>query len=461
MTSTSHKITPYELRATLALASIISLRMLGLFMILPVFAIYAENLVGITSTLVGMAIGIYGLTQGLLQIPFGMLSDRFGRKRIITLGLILFALGSVVAALSTSIMGIIIGRALQGGGAIASATLALTADLTREEHRVKAMAVMGMSIGISFILAMVIGPILNQWIGVPGIFWLTAVFALIAIAILHLIVPQPVKTSFHRDTEPVPAQFKRVLRDPQLLRLYVGIFLLHWLMTSLFIELPIALKAQLAPALHWKVYLPVLLISIVAMIPFVILAEKYRQVKAVFIGAVGLLGLSQGGFIYSHQSLLGIALMLAVFFTAFNLLESILPSLVSRLSPADSRGTAMGIHSSFQFLGAFLGGVGGGWLHHHYTMETVFAFSAGLAGIWFILVATMQKPRHLVSYLLPVGPQNHEQALHLSQKLMQIPGVAEAIVIVEDEIAYLKVDRQQIDQAVLDNLAEEFKPTAV
>jgi MFS family permease len=427
--------------------------MLGLFMILPVFALYAERLEGVTTTLVGVAIGIYGLTQGVLQIPFGMLSDHFGRKRIITIGLLLFAVGSVIAALSTSILGVIIGRALQGGGAIASASLALTADLTREEHRVKAMAIIGMSIGMSFMLAMVLGPIFNHWIGVPGIFWLTAVFAIVAIAILHLIVPQPIKSSFHRDTEPVPAQFKRVLKNTQLLRLYAGVFLLHWLMTSLFIELPIALRMQLDVSLHWQVYLPVLLIAVVVMIPFIIIAEKYRHLKLVFVGAVGLLSLSQMGFIYLHQGLFGIAFMLAAFFSAFNLLESLLPSLVSRISPAESKGTAMGIYSSSQFFGAFLGGMCGGWLHHHYSMEVVFAFSAGLAVVWFFLAVTMQKPCYLTNYMLNVGPLNPTQANELSQQLLQMPGVAEAVVVIEDEIAYLKIDRRQVDQTALEKFS--------
>lgn len=446
-------MTRKEWQATVALASIIALRMLGLFMILPVFAIYAEQLTGVTTTLVGIAIGIYGLTQGILQIPFGLLSDRFGRKRIITIGLVLFTIGSIIAALSTSIIGVIIGRALQGGGAIASASLALVADLTRETHRVKAMATVGMTIGLSFMIAMGMGPILNHWIGVPGIFWLTASLSIIAIAILHLIVPQPVKCCFHRDTEPVPAQFRRVLTDKQLLRLYIGIFLLHWLMTALFIELPIVLKAQLAVSAHWQIYLPVLLASIVIMTPFIIVAEKYRHLKWVFIGAIGLLSLSQVGFIYLHHSLFGIALMLTAFFSAFNLLESLLPSLVSRIAPAESKGTAMGIYSSAQFFGIFLGGVCGGWLHHHYKMEIVLAVSAGLALIWLLLAITMQKTRHLTYHLLNVGELDQKQANHLTQQLLQIPGVAEAVIIVEDKVAYLKIDRRQVDQTKLDEFS--------
>ena len=275
-----------ELRAIQALAAIMWLRMLGLFMILPVFALYAEQLENVTPLLIGIAIGIYGLTQALLQIPLGMLSDRWGRKPVITLGLCIFAMGSLVAAASNSIVLIIIGRALQGCGAIAAAVLAFAADLTREEHRTKAMAVMGVSIGMAFVVALGLGPVLHYWIGVPGIFALTAVLAGIAIVILYFALPNTTKCRFHRDAEPVPKQFKRVLHNGQLLRLNAGVFILHCLLTVLFIELPLVLKDVLTVEYHWTLYLPVLAISVALMVPFIIIAEKYRHIKSVFIGAV-------------------------------------------------------------------------------------------------------------------------------------------------------------------------------
>jgi len=447
------QMTSIELRATIALASIVSLRILGLFMILPVFAIYAERLPQVTPTLIGMAIGIYGLTQAILQIPFGMLSDRFGRKPIITLGLLLFAVGSVVAALSTTIFGIIIGRALQGGGAIASAVLALTADLTREEHRTKAMALLGMSIGMSFTLALILGPVLNKWIGVSGIFWLTALLALGAIGVLHFVVPKPLTSHLHRDAEPVPAQFKRVLTDTQLLRLDIGVFLLHWLMTSLFIELPLVLKDRLATEHHWQVYLPILIGSIMVAIPFIIIAEKYRVLKRVFSGAIVVLALSQIGFAFFHDTWFGIISMLFLFFVAFNLLEASLPSLISKAAPIDSKGTAMGIYSSCQFFGVFVGGAAGGWLHQHYQMSTVFLFYTGLAILWFILAATMRNPSHLSSYLLKIAPVNEQQAYQLTQQLNQITGVTEVIIILEEEVAYLRVDRKKLDITALEKFS--------
>jgi len=383
-------MTPTNKSATVALASIMSMRMLGLFMIFPVFALYAQDLPGATPLLIGLAIGIYGLTQAILQIPFGMLSDRFGRKPIIYIGLFIFALGSIMAAMSTSMTGIILGRALQGCGAIASTVLALTADLSPEEHRTKAMAILGMSIGASFILALIAGPLLYRWIDVPGIFWLTAVFALAGIIILHFKVPQQ-PLNYKSQREPVP--FKSVLQDTQLLRLNIGILVLHLLLTSLFVVLPIALvNTQLDAAHHWQVYVSVLIASIIAMVPFIIIAEKYRRFKIVFVGAIVLLGLSELGLSFLADSFIGIVIMLFFFFTAVNFLESSLPSLISKIAPTKNRGAAMGVYSSSQFFGAFLGGLLGGWLHQHYSIGAVFAFCGTLTLLWFILAVTMQSP---------------------------------------------------------------------
>lgn len=447
----TNKITPYERKATVALASIMFMRMLGLFMILPVFALYAHELPDANPTLIGLAIGIYGLTQAIFQIPFGLLSDRLGRKPVITLGLLIFAVGSMIAAFSTSIFNIIIGRALQGMGAIASAVLALTADLTREEHRMKAMAIIGITIGLAFILAFVLGPLLNRIIGVPGIFFLASGLALVAIVVLYLIVPQPHSCRFHRETEPVPAQFKRVLTNTQLLRLDIGILLLHFSLTSVFVVLPIVLKAQIAPVHHWQIYLPVLLAAIITLVPLIIYAEKYHHLKLVFTSAIGLLGLSLVGLGYWHHNLTGIVIMLFLFFTAFNLLEASLPSLISKIAPVESKGTAMGVYSSAQFLGAFFGGISGGWLHHHYSISIVFIFAAFLIGLWFILAATMQNPPYLSSHLLNLGSINQQQARQLTQRLTQVPGIAEVVIIVEEGVAYLKIDRQLLDVATLDN----------
>lgn len=450
-TNTLAKMTPGEKRAAISLAGIFSLRMLGLFMILPVFSLYAQHLEGVTPTRVGLAIGAYGLTQAIFQIPFGMLSDRFGRKIMIAIGLLIFALGSAVAAMSTSIDGVIVGRALQGAGAIAAVVMALAADLSREEHRTKIMAVLGISIGVSFAVALVMGPILDGWIGVPGIFWLTAALALGGIVIVYGVVPRPVSSYPHRDAEPVPALFKRVLADSQLLRLNFGIMALHMMLTASFVALPLALRdeAGLPSPQHWYVYLPVLVLSVAAMVPFIIIAERQRRMKQVFLGAIVALGLSEFGLAWFHGELIGIVLMLFVFYTAFNLLEANLPSLISKMAPPESKGTAMGVYSSSQFLGAFLGGISGGWLYGAYGFRGVFLFCAIVAAVWFLVAMSMKSPRYLSSYLLKVGRVNEEEARELSARLTLVRGVAEAMVVAEEGVAYLKVDQKALDEQAL------------
>ncbi|MBD3671757.1 MAG: MFS transporter [Gammaproteobacteria bacterium] len=443
-------MTPSERRTALSLAGIYSFRMLGLFMILPVFAIYAEGLAGATPTLIGLAIGIYGLTQGLLQIPFGTVSDRIGRKPVIITGLILFALGSVVAAVSDNIYGVIAGRALQGAGAIAAAIMALAADLTREEHRIKVNAIIGMSIGASFSAAMVLGPLLDKWVGVSGIFWLTSVLAIGGIAILMFRVPTPVESRRHRDAETVPEQLKEVVRNRQLLRLDFGIFTLHMVLTSVFVVVPLMLRDEgLASDHHWQVYLPVMLLSIAAMVPFIILAEKKRRIKEVFVGAIVVLLLAILGLMNSVGSLAATVVALWLYFAAFNLLEASLPSLIAKTAPPQSKGTAMGVYSSAQFIGVFIGGVVGGSLYGQFGVEGVFLFDTVLILMWLVLAASMQKPQFLSSYILNVGSIDASRARDLSEALREVRGVAEAVVLQEDGLAYLKVDNKALDKAAL------------
>ncbi len=447
----SDGMTPTERKAAVALASLYALRMLGMFLILPVFALYAQHLDGATPFLAGLAIGIYGLVQACLQIPFGMLSDRIGRKRVIIAGLVIFAVGSVVAALADSILWVIIGRAIQGAGAIPAAVMALAADLSREEHRTKVMAVIGVSIGITFALAMVLGPILNAWVGVTGIFWITAGLAIGGILITRFVIPQPVHSRLHRDAEPVPVLFKRVLSDPQLLRLNFGILMLHVLLTATFLAVPLALKddAGFPVALHWELYLPALVLSMVAVIPFIILAEKYRRMKPVFLGAILALCLTELGLLDIHDSALGIGILLFAFFTSFNLLEATLPSLIAKMAPPDAKGTAMGVYSSTQFLGAFIGGALGGWLHGVFGLDGIFAGAALAALLWFLVAYTMKNPRYLSSYLLNVGSVSEAEAQHIAIGLTRVRGVAEAVVIAADGVAYLKVDQHALDEAAL------------
>lgn len=382
---------PLERRSAFGLAGIYGFRMLGLFLILPVFALYAEDLDYATPVLVGLAIGIYGLTQAVLQIPFGLLSDRIGRKPVIVAGLLLFALGSVIAATADDIWLIIVGRAIQGSGAIAAAIMALLADLTRESQRTKAMAMVGITIGMSFSVALILGPLLHHWVGMSGIFWLTAGLAVLGILILLLLVPTPAHSSVHGDAEPVPGMFRRVLVNRDLLRLDLGIFTLHLVLTSLFLSIPLALRDVGLPVQqHTYLYLPVMLISMIIMVPFIIMAEKRGRMKAVFMGGIGLLLLAQLGFYFTLHSFWGLAIFLSLFFVAFNVLEATLPSLVSKTSPAAAKGTAMGVYTTSQFAGAFCGGLLGGWIHTGFGLSAVYLMGALACLIWLLVAAGMQ-----------------------------------------------------------------------
>ena len=444
-------MTAAERRTTLGLAGVYGFRMLGLFLILPVFALFAEDLPGSTPFLTGLAIGIYGLTQALLQIPFGMLSDRIGRKPVILGGLVLFAAGSAVAASASDIHWIIIGRAMQGSGAVAAAIMALAADLTREEQRTKIMATIGMTIGASFMLAMIIGPTLDAWVGVPGIFWTTAGLAVIGMALIAWVVPTPRRSTVHRDAEPVPALFGKVLRNPDLLRLDWGIFTLHFILTSLFLAVPLELKTVgVAPADHALVYLPVMILAIVGMVPFVIMAEKGGKMKPVFLGTIGTLAVAQLLLWRFGNQFWPLVAGVAIFFVAFNLLEATLPSLVSKTAPADAKGTAMGVYSTSQFAGAFVGGALGGWTHQHQGVMAVFLLGAGVALLWLLIAAGMRRPGRYSSELVHLAELDEQAAQALSGRLQALPGVVEVVLVVEEGVAYLKVDRSCFDRAEVD-----------
>lgn len=448
-----------ERRAAVSLASIYALRMLGLFLILPVLSLYSRELQDATPTLVGLAIGMYGLTQALFQIPFGIISDRWGRKPVIIMGLIIFAIGSAVAAMSETIWGVLLGRALQGSGAIAAVVMALAADLTREEQRVKAMAMIGTTIGLSFSVSLIAGPLLTGWIGVSGIFWLTAVLGLLGIVVIQYFVPQPEITRVRPDAEAVPSQFSTILSDRELLRLNIGIFVLHLILTATFVVVPIALRdyAGLPVAEHWWIYLGVMVISMGLMVPFVIRAEKHRRMKQVFVGAIVGIVAAQVLFMTEHSSLIGLGIALLVFFTAFNVLEATLPSLVSKTAPADKRGTAMGIYSTSQFLGAFCGGAAGGWLYGQFGITAVFILSGTAALIWMLVALTMRPPQYVVRYLLNVGIMSAAQAQLITDRLYEVRGVKEVTVNHEDGVAYLKVDNIEVDREALQRFSKDHE----
>lgn len=439
-----------ERRAGISLALIYAFRMLGLFMIMPVFALYTEQMPEATPFLMGLALGIYGLTQALLQIPFGMLSDRIGRKPVIFAGLIIFALGSLVAAHADSIYGIIIGRAIQGSGAIAAALMALAADLSREEHRTKMMALIGASIGVAFAVAMVLGPLINEWIGISGIFAGTAVLALIGIAILYLIVPDPLHTHFHSDAEVQSGALVDVLKDGQLRRLDAGIFILHFALMCVFLVMPLELRdtANLDAADHWKLYLPVFALSLVIMLPFVIIAERNRRMKQVFIGAIATLSIAVAGFVYSSD-LTTLTVSLVLFFAGFNLLEASLPSLISKTARATLKGTAMGVYSSSQFMGTFAGGLVGGAVHGHWGIDGLYIMVLVVLLLWLLLASSMRQPRYLSTYLLNVGVRNESEISGLTRDLAAVAGVVEASVIAGEGVAYLKVEKHVLDDKKL------------
>ncbi|CAL96002.1 MFS transporter [Azoarcus olearius] len=382
-------MTPAERRAGVSLAAIFALRMLGLFLILPVFAVHAHELRGGDNlTLVGLAIGAYGFTQACLQIAYGAASDRFGRKPVIVFGLLLFVFGSVVAALADDIFGVIAGRVLQGSGAISAAVTALAADLTRDQHRTKVMAMIGSSIGLVFAGSMVAAPLLYARIGLDGLFWLTALLAAAAIGVLLWIVPA---------APPVPrgsrGSLGEVLRNGQLMRLNFGVFVLHLIQTMMWVVVPSGLVAGgLAVEAHWKIYLPAVLLSFCAMVPAVIVAERRNLVKRVFGAAVLLLLLVQVGLYLSVGSVIALATVLTLFFVAFNVLEATQPSWISRVAPPHAKGMALGVYNTLQSIGLFLGGVLGGWLAQHFGTAGVSLCAAALALAWLLVAATMTPP---------------------------------------------------------------------
>ena len=371
--------------------------MLGLFLILPVFAVHAMHLKGGDNhTLVGIALGAYGLTQGVLQIPYGMASDRHGRKRIIILGLVLFALGSFIAAIGDDIYVIIAGRAMQGAGAISAPVMAFLSDLTREQHRTKAMALVGSSIGLMFALSLVGSPLLYRYIGMGGIFVLTGVLALIAIWVVVSVVPEEALVEIEAEEHVEAARLGTVLRNLDLLRLNFGIFSLHVVQMAIFVVVPLALVAGgLAVEQHWKVYLPVVLASFVLMVPPIFYAEKKDNIKPVFLASIALMALVQLGFVFALHNFTALVILLLGFFVAFNVLEASLPSLVSRTAPGRAKGTALGVYNTTQSLGLFVGGAAGGWLMQHHGQVPVFGFGVALIVLWGISAAGMRVPRRV------------------------------------------------------------------
>jgi len=390
--SVSLSMTPVERRASVSLAGIFALRMLGLFLVLPVFALEARKYPGGDDPiLLGLAMGIYGLTQGLLQLPFGMASDRFGRKRVIVLGLVIFALGSFWAAAATDLSGLLVGRSLQGAGAVSAAVTALLADLTRDEVRTKAMALVGGSIGLMFALSLVVSPLLTAWIGLAGLFWLTGVLALMGVAVVIWGAPAAPAPELGQGR----GRLRDVLAHADLMRLNVGVFVLHAVQLAMWVAVPALLvQAGLSTAQHWQVYLPAVLVSFL-FLGVVFAMERRGHLKKVFLVSIGLIVLVQAGLLLQSMgttSLVALASLLLVFFCGFNALEATQPSLASRIAPRAMRGTAMGVYNTLQSLGFFVGGLMGGWLVKSWGSPALFLCCGVAMMAWLLVAWPMQTP---------------------------------------------------------------------
>ena len=445
-----NKMNSTERKAALTLSSVFALRMLGLFMLLPVFSIVGQTLKGYTPALIGLAIGAYGLTQAVFQIPFGWLSDRFGRKPIILFGLVLFMLGSLLAAASDHIYGVIAGRLLQGCGAIASAIMALAADLSRDEQRTKIMASIGMSIGAAFALAMVLGPSLTAWVGLNGLFLVIATLAVVAMFVIYFLTPDPECQFAQRDAIASKGQFGKILKDSQLMRLNFSIFTLHFLLTSFFVAFPnrlLGLDIKLAD--HSWIYLVTMLAAVALMLPMIIFAEKKRQHARVMLVGVILIAIVQFNFGMFQFPLILVLVAMVVYFTGFNLMEALLPSMISRIAPLSGKGTALGVYSTSQFLGAFLGGPIAGLTIQYYGMNGVYLVGGFMALLWAVILLGLNNPPKLTAYTLTMPDVDEDTFPSLVDEIKAIQGVSEAIALPEAGAIYLKVDKEHLDEKKL------------
>ena len=375
------------------IASIFCLRMLGLFMIMPVFSLYTHQLLHATPTLIGLAVGIYGLSQAVLQLPLGMLSDRFGRKPILLAGLGVFVIGSFIAGFATSIYGVILGRFLQGAGAIGSTLIAVVADTTSESDRTKAMALIGISIGLSFSIAIFMGPVLAHLFNVRGIFLLTAGLGLLGMLVVTLGIP-----ATNNDSTENKALLGDVLRDWQLIRLDIGIFIQHAILTASFVIIPVLLhNLQIPQQQQWHFYLPVLLSGLLLSMPMVMLGEKLKLTQTFYLVAIAAIALAQLGLAILPVTQTGLLLLLSLFFIGFNFLEACLPSMISKAAPEYAKGTAMGVYSFAQFFGLFCGGSIGGYLFGHQQLKSVFFLGFLAAFAWLLISIPLTSPLKLVT----------------------------------------------------------------
>lgn len=446
---------PHEWRASTTLSGVYALRMLGMFLVLPVLALYAATLPGASDNkaLVGMAMGIYGLTQAVFQLPLGMASDKFGRKKVIYWGLIVFAAGSFLAAAADSLPMLVAGRALQGAGAVSAAVTALLADLTRNEVRTRAMSMIGLSIGLTFSASLVVAPIVADWIGVPGLFILTGVLTVISIGVVAWMTPNPEDSKLHEDTQAQPGRLGEVLKNPQLLGLDFGIFALHAAQMALFTTLPFAMEQLgLLKSQHWKVYLPSTIIGLILMVPLIIVGETRNRLKQVFIFGIACIAVAQIALMFGLNSIWLITAFMVVYFIGFNVLEASLPSMVSKIAPSDLKGTAMGVYNTMQSVGLFTGGAVGGMLFQHYSFGGVFAFCSGLMLLWLLLALLAPAPKPVKNMAYPVGSAWQQRTEQLRQILSEQEGVESIAFSQDKQTIYIKALQKGFDQAAAEKI---------
>ena len=432
-----------EKRAILGVGGIFALRMIGLFMIVPVFSVYGSNYTHATPFLIGLAVGIYGLGQAIFQIPMSLAADKFPRKPIIFLGLVLFAIGGMIAANATDIYEVIIGRALAGSGAVSAVLMALLADVTREEMRTKAMATMGLTIATSIMLAFAFGPLLVGSLGISGLFWLTSGFAVLAMLLL-LAVPTPMRVLKHNlDNKTIGQQLATVLKIGDLNRLHMAIFALHLTMTAIFVILPHQLSEVMGLSVRQQglVYLPLLFIGFAIAIPFIIIAEKKRKMRQVFLAAIALMTAALALLALGSQVGVGIILGLLLYFMGFNLLEATIPSWISKRAPVANKATAMGLNSSSQFFGAFVGGAMGGLLLNQPNLLAC-GILAIIMGAALLIILPIAQPPYLSSTTVTIPKNINIQ--EWSRQMLAVDGVDELVVMAKEQVAYLKLDKTQL-----------------